>query len=53
MGKIDLSVEELEELLKAAAKAHGKYEKEQLSGVYDKDWPQWYAEWILKNQAKG
>jgi hypothetical protein len=47
---IDLTAEELTKLLKAAAKAHGQYEKDELGGKYDKDWPKWYAEWILKNQ---
>lgn len=47
---IDLTLEELAKLLKAAAEAHGKYEKEELNGVHDKDWPTWYAKWILENQ---
>jgi hypothetical protein len=47
-----LTIEELAKLLKAAAKAHAKYEKEKLNGVYDKDWPKWYADWMLKNQSQ-
>lgn len=31
------------ELLKQAAAAHGIHEKNDLGGVYDNDWPQWYA----------
>jgi len=33
----------LTELLKRAAAAHGVYEKAELGGKYDDDWPQWYA----------
>jgi len=29
--------------LKATAAAHGVHEKNDLGGVYDNDWPQWYA----------
>ncbi|WP_423067260.1 hypothetical protein [Devosia sp. CN2-171] len=31
------------DLLKQAAAAHGVYEKNELGGKYDNDWPQWYA----------
>ena len=31
------------DLLKEAAAAHGVYEKAELGGQYDNDWPQWYA----------
>ena len=31
------------ELLKNAAAAHGIHEKEELGGVYDEQWPEWYA----------
>ena len=30
-------------LLKAAAAAHGEFEAEELGGVYDEEWPEWYA----------
>ncbi len=36
-------------LLTAAGSAHHKYEQEELNGEYDKDWPQWYAAWLLEN----
>lgn len=29
--------------LKQAATAHGIHEKEDLGGVYDEQWPEWYA----------
>lgn len=31
------------DLLTGAAAAHGVYETEQLDGVYDEEWPAWYA----------
>jgi hypothetical protein len=40
--------EELAQLLREAEKAHGAYEKEELGGVRDEDWPSWYAEFIVK-----
>ncbi len=30
-------------LLKDTAAAHGSFEKEQLGGVFDEQWPEWYA----------
>jgi hypothetical protein len=37
--------EELAELLKEAEHAHGEYERE--LGKRDEDWPSWYAGYIL------
>ncbi|MCS5720162.1 hypothetical protein N1027_18680 [Herbiconiux sp. CPCC 205763] len=31
------------ELLKNAAAAHGIHEKDDLGGVFDEQWPEWYA----------
>jgi hypothetical protein len=31
------------DLLKGAAAAHGIHEKEDLGGVFDEQWPEWYA----------
>ena len=36
------------DLLKNAAAAHGIHEKNDLGGVYDTDWPQWYAAHMTK-----
>lgn len=33
----------LQDLLTRAAAAHGVHEQENLGGVYDEQWPQWYA----------
>lgn len=44
------------DLLQRASMAHGKYETEQLNGVYDQQWAPWYAGWLIDhgiNQALG
>ena len=38
-------------LLEAAAAAHGVYELEQLDGVYDEEWPKWYAAHMTSSLA--
>jgi hypothetical protein len=43
----DLTKEELTRLLREAEEAHGRYEKEELGGERDEDWPSWYAEFIV------
>ncbi|MGH2954732.1 MAG: hypothetical protein ACRDK9_12105 [Solirubrobacterales bacterium] len=43
----DLTKEELTRLLHEAEEAHGQYEKEELGGVRDEEWAQWYAEFIV------
>jgi hypothetical protein len=42
---MDVTQEELAELLKDAEHAHGEYERE--IGSRDEDWPTWYAGYIL------
>ena len=36
-------------LLNQAGGAHHTYEQAELNGVYDKEWPLWYAEYIINN----
>jgi hypothetical protein len=43
-----LTTEELARLLREAEAAHGVYEREELGGERDADWPAWYADFILK-----
>jgi hypothetical protein len=43
---VDLTQDELAELLKEAERAHADYERE--LGERDEDWPSWYAGYILK-----
>jgi hypothetical protein len=40
------------DLLKQAAAAHGVHEKEDLGGVYDEAWPEWYAEHMTRTLAE-
>lgn len=40
-------VKRLEALLAEAESAHGVYETTELNGVYDKDWPRWYAAYAV------
>ncbi|MFI6424312.1 hypothetical protein [Promicromonospora sp. NPDC050880] len=39
------------DLLKQAATAHGVHEKEELGGVYDENWPAWYARHMARALA--
>ena len=34
-------------LLRQAEDAHGRYEESELNGVYDDNWPQWYAAYAV------
>jgi hypothetical protein len=34
-------------LLGRAGSAHGAYEERELGGVYDEQWPQWYAAFLV------
>jgi len=38
--------------LQRAADAHGVYEAEQLGGVYDENWPEWYAAHMAESLAE-
>jgi hypothetical protein len=37
----------LQALLEETERAHGAYEATELQGVYDEDWPQWYARYAV------
>lgn len=37
--------------LKKAAAAHGVHEAEDLGGVYDEQWPEWYADHMAATLA--
>jgi hypothetical protein len=43
---MNVTVEELAELLREAERAHGEYERG--LGQRDEDWPSWYARYILE-----
>lgn len=38
----------LDALLVKTKTAHGVYEATELDGVYDEDWPRWYAEYAVE-----
>jgi hypothetical protein len=38
--------------LKQAASAHGVHEAEDLAGVYDQQWPEWYAAHMARTLAE-
>jgi hypothetical protein len=40
------------DLLEQAAAAHGIHEQEDLGGVYDEAWPEWYAEHMARALAE-
>lgn len=37
------------ELLVEAERAHGVYEATELGGVYDREWPHWYATYAVEH----
>ena len=39
-------------LLTGAAAAHGAYEAEELDGIYDEEWPAWYAAHMTSSLAE-
>jgi hypothetical protein len=43
---MNVTVEELAELLRETERAHSEYERE--LGQRDEDWPSWYARYILE-----
>jgi hypothetical protein len=42
-------IEAIEALLGEAEKAHGVYEATELNGVYDQEWPRWYAAYVVEH----
>ena len=42
-------VEDIEALLLEAEAAHGTYETTVLNGVYDREWPSWYAAYAVEH----
>ncbi|WP_157996016.1 hypothetical protein [Thermomonospora amylolytica] len=44
------SVAELAAALRRAEAAHGRYEEE--TGQADPDWPEWYAQYMVDEQAE-
>jgi hypothetical protein len=44
---------EVANLLDRAQAAHGTYEEGELNGVYDQDWPAWYAPYLVEQGIRG
>ena len=42
-------IEALNALLVETQQAHGAYEAAELNGVYDQDWPRWYAAYAVEH----
>ena len=42
-------VDAIAALLAGAETAHGVYERTELNGVYDQDWPRWYAGYAIEH----
>lgn len=42
-----MSQEEIRQLLSKAGSAHHTYEQTELNGVYDEEWPAWYASHLI------
>ena len=40
---------EIANLLSEAGAAHGAYEEAELKGVYDENWPVWYATYLVEH----
>jgi hypothetical protein len=47
------TVQSLAALLARAGNAHGAYEESQLAGVYDRNWPIWYATYLVEHGIGG
>lgn len=52
MEKNPAAEEILLALLEQAAAAHGVHEQEELGGVYDEAWPEWYAAHMARALAE-
>jgi catechol 2,3-dioxygenase-like lactoylglutathione lyase family enzyme len=48
-GTTFTSTADLESALRRAAAAHGEHEKR--TGLHDENWPSWYADYIVREQA--
>ena len=42
-------IEAINALLVQAEEAHGVYERTELNGVFDEDWPRWYAAYAVEH----
>jgi hypothetical protein len=47
----DDRIEAIQRLLEETEAAHGAFEATELNGVYDQDWPRWYAAYAVEHGA--
>jgi hypothetical protein len=47
------TVQSIAALLDRVGNAHGTYEESQLAGVYDRNWPTWYATYLVEHGIGG
>ena len=45
----DAKARAVEALLREAGSAHHVFERDELGGVYDQDWPAWYGRWAVEH----
>lgn len=48
-GEPTVDVEAITALLVQTEEAHGVFEKSELKGVYDREWPRWYAAYAVEH----
>jgi hypothetical protein len=48
-GAVDDRTAAVDALLVHAATAHGVFEETELQGVYDQEWPRWYATYAVEH----
>jgi hypothetical protein len=48
-GAADDRIEALTTLLVQTGAAHGRFEGTELKGVYDQEWPRWYATYAVEH----
>ena len=48
---VDLVANDLADAFRRAEAAHGKYEAARLGGQRDANWPEWYARYMVAEQA--
>jgi hypothetical protein len=47
LEEIRLSLDEIRHMLAQTMDAHHQFEETELNGVYDAEWPAWYASYLL------
>ncbi len=48
-GTADDRIDAVKALLTQTGEAHGRFETTELNGVYDQEWPNWYAAYAVEH----